>query len=39
MKRPGNGITPMNISLVLNNKLNKNVHKDYKLSLKDIVKN
>jgi len=39
MKRPGDGITPMNISLVLNNKLNKNVHKDYKLSLKDIVKN
>jgi sialic acid synthase SpsE len=39
MKRPGDGITPMNISLVLNNKLNKNVHKDYKLSLKDIIKN
>jgi N-acetylneuraminate synthase len=37
MKRPGDGISPMNIKNVLNMKLNKNVLKDHKLSPDDLV--
>lgn len=36
MKRPGDGISPMNIKDVLNKKLNKNVMKDHKLSFDDL---
>lgn len=37
MKRPGDGISPMNIQNVLNKKLNKDVTKDHKLSIDDLV--
>lgn len=37
MKRPGDGISPMNIQNVLNKKLNKDVAKDHKLSIDDLV--
>lgn len=37
MKRPGDGISPMNIKNVLNKKLNKDVTKDHKLSIDDLV--
>lgn len=37
MKRPGNGISPMRIQEVLNKKLNRDVPKDYKLSMDDLI--
>jgi N-acetylneuraminate synthase len=37
MKRPGDGISPMYIKNVLNKKLNKDVTKDHKLSIDDLV--
>jgi N,N'-diacetyllegionaminate synthase len=37
MKRPGDGISPMHIKDVLNKKLNKDVTKDHKLSIDDLV--
>ncbi|MDN2708446.1 N-acetylneuraminate synthase [Janthinobacterium sp. SUN118] len=37
MKRPGDGISPMHIQNVLNKKLNKDVTKDHKLSIDDLV--
>lgn len=36
MKRPGNGISPMNINVVLNKVINKEVKKDHKLSVNDL---
>jgi N,N'-diacetyllegionaminate synthase len=37
MKRPGNGITPMEMKVVLGKVLNKDVMKDHKLSFDDLV--
>jgi N,N'-diacetyllegionaminate synthase len=37
MKRPGDGITPMDIKIVLNKVLKKDVMKDHKLSIDDLV--
>lgn len=37
MKRPGDGISPMNIKDVLNKTLNKDVTKDHKLSIDDLA--
>lgn len=37
MKRPGDGISPMNIKDVLNKVLNKDVMKDHKLSIDDLI--
>lgn len=37
MKRPGDGICPMKIRDILNKKLNKDVMKDHKLSIDDLV--
>ncbi len=37
MKRPGNGISPMHIQDVLSKKLNKDVPKDHKLSMDDLI--
>lgn len=37
MKRPGDGITPMEMKVVLNKVLNKDVKKDHKLSIDDLV--
>jgi sialic acid synthase SpsE len=37
MKRPGDGITPMEMKIVLNKELNKDVKKDHKLSIDDLV--
>ena len=36
MLRPGDGISPMNINLVLNKITNRNLNKGHKLSLKDL---
>lgn len=37
MKRPGDGISPMNLNLVLNKKLKSDFLKDHKLSLNDLI--
>jgi N,N'-diacetyllegionaminate synthase len=37
MKRPGDGISPMDVEVVLNKILNKDVTKDHKLSVIDLV--
>lgn len=37
MKRPGDGISPMDMHLVLNKKLKANFSKDHKLTLSDLV--
>jgi sialic acid synthase SpsE len=37
MKRPGDGICPMDIDRVLNKKLNRNLTKDHKLSIEDLA--
>jgi N,N'-diacetyllegionaminate synthase len=37
MKRPGDGISPMDMNSLINKRLNKSVMKDYKLSFEDIV--